>query len=139
MPRWVVQGGRTSIRYACHTVGLSETCHQYAAKRDDENAIMADWLVRLVAACRDWDLDFFFLHPRNVKGFRWNHKRVYRIYRVREQNLRIKPKKRLAYERPETLAVPLTSNETWSIDFMHDQLSNGHGFRAFNVIDDFRR
>lgn len=41
-----------------------------------------------------------------MPGFSWNHKRVYRIYRELELNLRIKPKKRLIREPPETLAVP---------------------------------
>ena len=47
-----------------------------------------------------------FLYLRNVKGFPWNHKRVYRIYRELELNLRIKPKKRLIREKPEPLATP---------------------------------
>ncbi len=46
------------------------------------------------------------LHLRNVKGFGWNHKRVYRIYRELELNLRIKPRKRLVREKPQPLAVP---------------------------------
>ena len=54
-------------------------------------------------------------------------------------NLRIKPKKRLVRERPEPLAVPETINEVWSMDFMHDQLSDGRSFRLFNVLDDFNR
>jgi putative transposase len=139
MARWAVQGGRTSIRHACHTFGLSETCYRYSAKLDDENATIADWLVRLTTTYRDWGFGLCFLHLRNVKGFGWNHKRVYRIYRSLELNLRIKPKKRLVRERPEPLAVPLAINETWSVDFMHDQLSDGRSFRVFNVIDDFNR
>ena len=75
----------------------------------------------------------------NVKGHRWNHKRVYRIYRELELNLRIKPRKRIVRERPEPLAVPETINQCWSMDFMHDQLSDGRSFRLFNVIDDFNR
>ena len=39
-------------------------------------------------------------------------------------NLRIKPKKRLIREKPEPLSVPTAINEVWSMDFMHDQLSN---------------
>ena len=42
-----------------------------------------------------------FLHLRNVKYFDWNYKRVYRIHRELELNLRIKPKKRLMQEKPE--------------------------------------
>jgi hypothetical protein len=51
-----------------------------------------------------------FLYLRNVKGHRWNHKRVYRIYRELELNLRIKPRKRIVREKPEPLAVPETIN-----------------------------
>jgi hypothetical protein len=56
-----------------------------------------------------------FLYLRNIKGFKWNHKRVYRIYRELELNLRIKPRKRLVRERPEPLAVPEQPNQTWSM------------------------
>jgi len=76
-----------------------------------------------------------FLYHRNVKGFHWNHKRIYRIYRDLELNLRIKPKKRLYREVPEPLSVPENINQVWSMDFMHDQLGDGRSFRAFNVID----
>ncbi len=80
-----------------------------------------------------------FLHLRNVKGFGWNHKRVYRIYRELELNLRIKPKKRLVREKPEPLAVPAMINDSWSMDFMHDQLNDGRSYWLLNVIDDFNR
>jgi putative transposase len=37
------------------------------------------------------------------------------------------------------LAVPTALNQVWSMDFMHDQLSDGRCFRLLNVIDDFNR
>jgi putative transposase len=80
-----------------------------------------------------------FLYLRNVKHFSWNHKRVYRIYRELELNLRIKPRKRLIREVPQMLAVPLAMNDCWSMDFMQDQLQNGRSYRLLNVIDDFNR
>ncbi len=74
-----------------------------------------------------------------MKGFKWNHKRVYRIYKELSLNLRIKPKKRLIREKPEKLVVPKAINEVWSMDFMHDQLGDQSGYRLFNVIDDYNR
>ncbi|MDO8311888.1 MAG: IS3 family transposase, partial [Sideroxyarcus sp.] len=65
--------------------------------------------------------------------------RVYRIYREMELNLRIKPKRRMVREKPAMQTVPESINQVWSMDFMHDQLSNGRGIRLFNVIDDFNR
>jgi putative transposase len=56
-----------------------------------------------------------------------------------ELNLRIKPRKRLVREKPEPLAVPEAINQCWSMDFMHDQLSDGRSFRLLNVIDDSNR
>ncbi len=66
-------------------------------------------------------------------------KRVYRIYRELELNLRIKPRKRLVRQVPEPLSVPAAINEVWSMDFMHDQLADGRSFRTFNVLDDYNR
>ena len=128
-----------SIRLACASFAISETCYRYQPKLSDENAEIAEWLIRLTHTQRNWGFGLYFLHLRNVRGFPWNHKRVYRIYRELELHLRIKPKKRLVREKPEPLAVPEAINEVWSMDFMHDQLSDSRCFRLFNVIDDFNR
>ncbi len=139
MAQSAVTSGRTNIRHACQTFAVSQTCFRYQAKASEQNARIADWLVRLTSAHRDWGFGLCYLYLRNVKGFGWNHKRVYRIYRELELNLRIKPKKRLVRERPEPLAVPEAINQVWSMDFMHDQLADGRSFRLFNVLDDFNR
>ncbi len=74
-----------------------------------------------------------------MRGYAWNHKRVYPIYKELALNLRIKPKKRLVREEPQALSVPFEINEVWSLDFMHDQLTDRRPFRLLNVIDDFNR
>lgn len=107
-----------------------------AAPRNEE---IANWLLRLTDNHRNRGFGLCFLYLRNVKGFGWNHKRVYRIYRELELNLRIKPRKRLVRQVPEPLAVPRAVNQVWSMDFMHDQLADGRSIRLFNVIDDFNR
>jgi putative transposase len=128
-----------SIRVACQAFRISQTCYRYQAKLSDENVQIADWLIRLTHNQRDWGFGLCFDYLRIVKGFAWNHKRVYRIYRELELNLRIHPKKRLKRDKPEPLVVPMRPNEVWSMDFMHDQLSDGRTFRLFNVLDDFNR
>lgn len=134
-----VKERQTSIRLACHAVGISETCYRYQSLLSDENSLIADWLIRLTDNKQSWGFGLCYLFLRNVKGFKWNHKRVYRIYKELELNLRIKPKKRLIRNKPEPLRVPESINECWSMDFMHDQLSDGRSYRLFNVIDDFNR
>ncbi len=54
-------------------------------------------------------------------------------------NLRIKPRRRLKRHVPEPLKEPTHPNQVWSLDFMHDQLSDGRSYRLLNVIDDYRR
>ncbi len=95
-----------SIALACRAFQISDSCYRYERKLSDENAQIAQWLVKLTRNRRNWGFGLCFLYLRNVKGFGWNHKRVYRIYCELELNLRIKPKKRLKREKPEALAVP---------------------------------
>ena len=86
---------QVSIRLSCKTFSISETCYRYQAKLSDENAEIADWLLRLSDTHKRWGFGLCFLYLRNIKGYGWNHKRVYRIYRELELNLRIKPRRRI--------------------------------------------
>lgn len=139
MAQKAVQQYGLSIRLACLIFSVSQTCYRYKAKMDVENETIANWLLRLTDNHRNWGFGLCYLYLRNVKGFKWNHKRVYRIYKELELNLRIKPRKRLNREKPEPLAVPDSINQVWSMDFMHDQLSDGRSFRVLNIIDDYNR
>ena len=95
--------------------------------------------MRITGSQRNWGLGLCFLYLRNIKGFRFNHKRAYRIYCEKLLNMLIKPKKRLKRNKPEPLAVPESSNECWSMDFMHDRLSDGRSMGLLNIIDDINR
>lgn len=139
MAKRVVAERGISIRLAYLIFLVSQTCYRYEAKKNAENEQIADWLLRLTDNHRNWGFGLCYLYLRNVKGFKWNHKRIYRIYKGLKLNLRIKPRKRLNREKPEPLAVPGEINQVWSMDFMHDQLSDGRTFRVLNVIDDYNR
>ena len=66
-----------SIRLACQAFGISPTCYHYQAKQSAENIEIADHLLRLTHNQRNWGFGLCFLYLRNVKGYQWNHKRVY--------------------------------------------------------------
>ena len=128
-----------SIALACRTFDVSETCYRYSPLLSDGNEEIADLLVGLTAARKTWGFGLCCLHLRNVQGHPWNHKRVYRNYCELELNLRIKPRKRLKWDKPDALAVPDAPNVTWSLEFMADRLGEGRAFRLLNVLDDFNR
>ena len=130
---------KTSIRVICRSFGISESCYRYQPKLSSENVEIADWLLRITTANKRWGFGLCFLYLRNIKGFSWNHKRVYRIYRELELNLRIKPRRRLKRDKPEALGNTTAINQTWSMDFMSDSLSDGRSIRTFNVLDDYNR
>ncbi len=125
------------MRLACEAFGISWTCYRYERLRNEENEQIADWPQKLTDNHRNWGFGLCVLYLRNVKGFGWNHKRVYLIYRELELNLRIRPRKRLVCHAPRPLLVPVSVDEVWSMDFMHDQLKDGRSIRLLNVIDDF--
>ena len=73
------------------------------------------------------------------QGRPWNHKRIYRVYKLMKLNLRRPAKKRLPKRVRVPLCVPRLPDTVWSADFMSDALANGRRFRTFNVVDDFNR
>ena len=95
--------------------------------------------MHLTANRKPWGFGLCFVYLRNVKDFKWNHKRVYRIYCELALTLRTRPRKRLKRPKPDELSVPEVPNHTWSMDFMQDQLADGQKSRALNVLDDFNR
>jgi len=128
-----------NIRQACIAYSISPCCFRYERKLSSDNARIAELLLGLCQSQRNWGFGLCFLYLRNVKGYPWNHKRVYRIYCELRLNLRIKPRKRIKRDKPEQLSVPETMNRSWSMDFMQDQLQDGRSIRLLNVIDDYNR
>jgi putative transposase len=139
MAQSAVEIRQISIRRSCQLFGVSQTCYRYAAKNKDENKVVADSLIALSLRSRTWGFGLMFLHLRNVQRKCWNHKRVYRVYCELKLNLRIKPHQRVQRAKPEPLEVPERPNTCWSMDFMHDHLTDGRSYRSLNVIDDFNR
>jgi putative transposase len=73
------------------------------------------------------------------RGYGWNHKRIYRVYKQMNLHLRRPAKRRLPKRLRVPLYVPRRPDTVWSADFMSDALACGRRFRTFNVVDDFNR
>ena len=75
---------KISVRLACKTFFISESCFRYKSLLKSENERIAEYLMHLCDVHRNWGFGLCFLYLRNVRKFPWNHKRVYRIYRELE-------------------------------------------------------
>jgi len=111
--------------------------YRYQATRFADEPITQE-LRQLADRQPRWGCDKMTDYLRN-QGHAWNHKRIRRVYRAMALHLKRKPKKRLPARAAQTLVVPAQANQTWSLDFMSDALSNGRTFRTLNVIDDYNR
>jgi len=74
------------------------------------------------------------------EGWKVNHKRVYRLYR--EEGLLMRPKKprrHVASRNRSEVPQATAANQTWSMDFMSDELFNGDRIRLLTLVDNFTR
>lgn len=130
------QAFEVSITRACVTIGLPKSVFYYTSVKDDSVVICK--LQELADKKPTRGFPYYYGRIRN-EGFQWNHKRVKRVYNKLKLNKRRKHKRRLPHRLKEPLIIPLNSNHTWSMDFMHDTLSNGRKVRILNIIDDHNR
>jgi putative transposase len=126
-----------SERQACRLLSVSRTVFRYEAQSTDDHEL-AQELLRLAKHQPRWGCGKMVDYLKN-HGYDWNHKRIRRVYRELQLNLRRKPKKRLPARTARALAVPEQSGQSWSLDFMSDSLSNGRAFRTLNILDDYNR
>jgi len=77
-----------------------------------------------------------------LRGEGWldNYKRAHRIYCLKGLNLRSKPprRNRAAAHRLERLLLGRL-HQSWSIDFVADNLFDGRKIRALTIVDNYSR
>ena len=128
-----------SVVSACQIAGLSRTAHYRPPVRpEDGDAPIIAALTTLIAQEGRWGFWKCRNRLRDL-GYRWNHKRIYRVYRALKLNQVRRTKKRV----PTRIKVPLQAvpqlNDTWAMDFMGDTLYSARRYRIFNVIDEGNR
>jgi len=127
------------IGRACQAARLSRAAY-YKPGTDgvarDAEVIAA--LQAIVAEEQRWG--FWKCHDRlRAQGYRWNHKRIWRVYCRLRLNLPGRAKRRVPQRVRQPLFVEPRMNAVWALDFMRDTLYSGKVFRTLNVIDEANR
>ena len=74
------------------------------------------------------------------EGWKVNHKRIYRLYCEEQLSLRKKPpKRRVAALKRKARPRATHKNESWSMDFVSDQLYDGRRIRVLTLVDNHTR
>ena len=127
-----------SERRACRVLAPPRATHRYQSVADDQAALRLR-LREISGVHVTWGYQRIWIRLRR-EGWPVNRKRVYRLYR--EEGLcvgRHKPRRhKNSVTRPEQTKAT-HANESWSMDFMSDQLFDGHRFRLLTIVDDFTR
>lgn len=126
-----------SVSKACTALRISRSVFLYKPTPRDDSLVITTLLELAERYPRYGFAKYFAVLRRG--GYTWNHKRVYRVYRQLQLNMRRKGKRRLPSRAPVRLEAQTVVNGCWSVDFMSDALMHGQRFRTFNVLDDFSR
>ncbi len=126
-----------SERQACKVVQLHRSVCRYVSKRQDDLELIDS--IKTIAAERP-RFGYLRIHALlRAEGVSVNHKRVYRIYRELGLTVRRRGRRKYFWGRIAPKEEALSLNQRWSMDFVHDTLSNGRRIRILNIIDDCTR
>jgi putative transposase len=74
------------------------------------------------------------------EGWKVNHKRIYRLYKLEGLMMRSKrPRRHVSVCRRMVRATASYTNESWSMDFMSDALFDGQKIKLLTLVDNFTR
>ena len=126
-----------SQRRACDAIGADRSSVRYRCRRPNDVAIRVR--LREIAAVRR-RFGYRRLHILlQREGLTLNHKKLRRIYAEERLQVRRRGGRKRALGTRAPLTLPQGPNQRWSMDFLHDQLSDGRRFRILAIVDDFTR
>lgn len=129
---------KVSIRRACATLLIDTSIYHYKSKRGDQAELKQR--IREIAQTR---VRYGYRRVHVLlrrEGWQVNAKRIYRLYKEMGLQLRNKtPKRRVKAKLRDDRTPATRSNETWAMDFVHDQLATGRKIRVLTIVDTFSR
>ena len=130
-----------SERRACRALGQWRSTQRYASQPADDEAALTDRIIDLASQYGRYGYRRVTALLRN-EGWRVNHKRVERIWRLEGLKVPLKQPKRGRLWLNDGSIVrlrPEFPKHVWSYDFMQDRTQNGVPFRILNVVDEYTR
>ena len=134
---WLVGRFGVSSRRACKAIRLQRSTYTYKQRRADQ-APLRMRLRELAETRRRYGYRRLTVLLQR-EGWTVNHKRVYRLYRAENLEVRTRKRKKRASHLRVVPAPPRRPNERWCMDFVSDRLEDGHYFRILAVVDVFTR
>jgi putative transposase len=126
-----------SQRRACQAIGVDRSSIRYRRRRPDDGIIRSR-LREIAAVRRPFGYRRLHLLLRR-EGLLLNHKKLRRLYAEERLQVRRRGGRKRALGARAPLTLPQGPNQRWSLDFLHDQLSDGRRFRILAIVDDFTR
>lgn len=127
-----------SIRQACRVLEVDTSTYHYRSRRPGQAVLES----RIKEICQTRvRYGYRRVHVlRRRDGWPINQKKTRRIYRQLGLQLRNKtPKRRVKAKLRDDRRDAPRPNETWAMDFVHDQLATGRKIRVLTVVDTFSR
>ena len=122
-------------------MGVARSTLQYKPIHNDDDEALRLALVRLAKQYGRYGYRKIAQLLR-MEGWKVNHKRVERLWREEGLQLpqRHKKRKRLYHRDSSVIRLrPQYQNHIWSVDFVHDKLSNGRSYKMLTVLDEYTR
>jgi putative transposase len=127
-----------SIRRACRVFLIDTSTYHYKSRRTGQ----ADLELRIKEICQT-RVRYGYRRVHVLlrrEGWHINQKKTRRIYRELGLQLRNKtPKRRVKAKLRDDRCDATRPNETWAMDFVHDQLATGRKIRVLTVVDTYSR
>ena len=129
---------KVSVRRACAALRIDRSLYVYTSKRGTQ----AELKQRIKEICQTRvRYGYRRVHVLLRRdGWAVNPKRIYRLYKELGLQLRNRvPRRRVKAKLREDRTPATRGNETWAMDFVHDQLATGRKIRVLTIVDTFTR
>ena len=123
-----------SERRALAAVRMSASAYRYAP-RPDRNVELRARILALAQRHKRYGVGMIHLKLRQA-GMHVNYKRVERLYREAQLQVRRRKRKKVPVAERQPLLRPSAANQVWSMDFVFDRTAEGRVLKCLTIVDD---